>query len=327
MRTIVCLATLAACLLPACADYTDGLCIPHVDTFCHQSKTYWLDSCDRVENVLEECQCGCRAEQYGCRTCGEKECEEDADCPTGFFCDRSDWLCKYRECIPECDERCCGGDGCGGTCPDTCRRGETCNPDTCRCESTAECRTNSDCPPGYWCDRTVWRCRPEECIPNCTGKCCGDDGCGGACPDYCPAGYACDIMTCACVGGGQLCPPGQECVDITGNGFMGCLIPPAGIPPDNPTDCAATFNCDGNFFCHCTTDNCSESACIENCGSCPAGLVCFELWDNGLRACLTPDWQVPPDAPYCDGSIPCQGNAVCYTDTVNNFCLYNCSSD
>jgi hypothetical protein len=373
----------AGCLFPGCVDYTDALCIPHVDTFCYQGQTYWLDSCDRVENVLEDCECGCRADQYGCRVCGEKECEEDADCPTGFFCDRTVWQCKHKECIPECDGKCCGDDGCDGTCPNNCPNGEICNASTCRCEGAVECRSNADCPRGYWCDRTVWSCRPEECIPNCTGKCCGDDGCYGTCPDMCPTGYTCDHMTCTCgtqqcltdadcmateccsrstcvhmacgalecgpdpvcgkecgpcpagsycdagrcMGGGQLCSPGQECTDLNDQGFLGCLIPPATVPPDNPTGCGATGTCDGNFFCHCINQNCSDSVCIELCGNCPAGQTCFELWDNGLWTCLMPNWQIPPDAPYCDGSLPCQGNAICYTDTVNNFCLYNCSSD
>jgi hypothetical protein len=434
-----CLSALLLCLLPGCVNYTDGLCIPHVDTFCYQGQTYWLDSCDRVENVLEDCECGCRADQSGCRTCGEKECEEDADCPEGFFCDRSDWLCKPKECTPECEDKCCGPDGCGGTCPDTCPMHEICNTNTCRCEGAEECRTNADCPPDYWCDRTVWRCRPIDCIPNCTGKCCGDDGCGGTCLDFCPSGYSCNAASCQCeavgcqtnadctvtqcclnglctnmscgylecgpdpvcgkecgpcprgthcdqgtcvedvvctsdihcaanecclnytcvpmacgslecgpdpvcgkecgpcpsgsvcnngrcVGGGPLCQLGQECVDITGGGFMGCLVPPNNIPPENPTGCAEVGYCDGNFFCHCTTDNCSESACVENCGTCPADLICVELWADGLWGCLTPDWQLPPNPPYCDGTIPCQGNSICYTDGTNNFCLENCSS-
>ena len=375
------MAILAGCLLSGCVDYTGSLCIPHVDTFCYQGQTYWLDSCDRLENVLEDCECGCRADQYGCRTCGEKECEADADCAEGFFCDRSDWLCKLLNCVPECAGKCCGSDGCGGTCPDNCPRGEICNPGRCRCEGETECQTNDDCPQGYWCDRTVWSCKPIECIPNCTGKCCGSDGCDGTCPNNCPAGYECNWNACscesvscqtnadcrmtqcckrdtcvemncgtfecgpdpvcdkecgpcpagetcnngACRGGGQLCPPGQDCIDISGGGYLGCIIPPNTVPPDNQTGCAQDY-CDGNFGCHCMNQNCSDSVCIENCGTCPADLMCVELIVDSLWGCLTPDWQIPPDAPYCDGQIPCQGNAICYTDGENNFCLNNCSS-
>jgi hypothetical protein len=60
------------------------------------------------------------------------------------------------------------------------------------------CEKNDDCPDGYWCDRTVWECKKIECIPNCTGKCCGDDGCDGTCPDTCPSGYTCNQDTCQC---------------------------------------------------------------------------------------------------------------------------------
>ena len=372
---------LAACLLPGCVNYTSDLCIPHVDTFCHQGQTYWLDSCDRLENVLEECECGCRADQYGCRSCGEKECETNNDCPEDYYCVRTDWYCKPIECIPDCTGKCCGTDGCGGTCPDNCPRGELCNPSTCRCESELECQSNSDCPQGYWCDRTVWRCRPIECIPNCTGKCCGDDGCAGTCPNNCPTGYECNMRSCACVPTGCqtdadclatqccinrtcvpmacgalecgpdpvcgkecgpcpqgetcnngvcryvdefLCPLGQECVQVGAEGLLGCIIPPATVPPENQTGCAQTY-CDGNFSCHCMDATCSQSVCIENCGTCPAGTECC-LITAGIWGCLTPGCtDIPPNPPYCDQNNRCYGNAGCFTDATNNFCINFCS--
>ena len=281
---------LILCLLPGCVDYTDKLCIPHVDTLCHQGQTYWLDSCDRLENVLEECECGCRADQSGCRTC--------------------------IECIPECDDKCCGPDGCGGDCPTTCPRGQECNPVTCRCET--HCYTNDDCQPNQCCIQgqcTVMTCGTLECGP--------DPTCGYECGP-CPAGYHCENG--ACKASSQLCPPEQECVDINGEGLLGCIISPNTVPPYNPVDCAVMGYCDGNFSCHCLDDTCSDSVCIENCGACPADLICVELWDGGLWGCLTPDWQLPPNPPYCDQNTPCQGNSICYTDGTNNFCLDNCSS-
>jgi hypothetical protein len=111
-----------------------------------------------------------------------------------------------------------------------------------------------------------------------------------------------------------------------GTGYLMCLIPPNTIPPDNQFGCAAVGYCDGNFACHCVDETCSESACIENCGTCPADLICVELWADGLWGCLTPDWQLPPNPPYCDQNTPCQGNFICYTDGTNNFCLQNCSA-
>jgi len=36
----------------------------------------------------------------------------------------------------------------------------------------------------------------EECVPECTGVCSGDDGCGGTCPDDCTGGDVCTNGTC-----------------------------------------------------------------------------------------------------------------------------------
>jgi hypothetical protein len=41
------------------------------------------------------------------------------------------------------------------------------------------------------CNETTWQCYdPSACVPNCAGKQCGDDGCGGVC-GTCPPGYYC----------------------------------------------------------------------------------------------------------------------------------------
>jgi hypothetical protein len=73
-------------------------------------------------------------------------------------------------CVPQCDGKFCGDDGCGGTCGD-CAVGEICNG--------------------------AARCVPSPCTPQCGGRQCGSDGCGGSCGD-CPAGKACDDPTGAC---------------------------------------------------------------------------------------------------------------------------------
>ena len=367
-----------------------------------------------------------------------KKCAYNTECPEGYICDLITQRCK-KGCAPDCDGKCCGSDGCGGACPDECRGGDYCDGDTCKCQEYAECERNDDCPPGYWCDRTMWRCRPIDCIPNCTGKCCGSDGCDGVCPDVCPAGYYCDPVSCQCVSracrtdadcmaiecclngvcvtmscgplecgpdpvcgmecgpcregyhcdrgecvtdiacqsdydctslqcchfgvcvgmacgslecgpdpvcyrecgpcpagyycdngnclldGVGLCPPGQECVQVGADGLLGCVIPPNSVPPDNQTGCSTDF-CRGNFSCHCLDSSCSQSVCIENCGSCPTGMQCCRLWDDGPWGCLIGDCSdLPYNPPYCDQYNPCQGNANCFTDGTNNFCIEMCS--
>jgi hypothetical protein len=57
-------------------------------------------------------------------------------------------------CVPACDGRFCGDDGCGGVCGD-CAEGEVCTPGG--------------------------RCLVDPCVPACDGRECGSDGCGGMC--------------------------------------------------------------------------------------------------------------------------------------------------
>jgi hypothetical protein len=105
-------------------------------------------------------------------------------------------MCVEEGCDPDCVEKECGSNGCGGHCG-ICSGDEECSPSG-QCSKEKECETTEDCPDGYWCDGMVWECKKIECIPNCTGKCCGDDGCDGTCPDTCPSGYTCNQDTCQC---------------------------------------------------------------------------------------------------------------------------------
>ncbi|MFH2009706.1 MAG: hypothetical protein ABI333_24140, partial [bacterium] len=121
------------------------------------------------------------------------------------------------DCEPDCVGRCCGSDGCDGVCADAC--GDTqefCDEDSCTCSSTCvpsscsalgkECGTWPDgcsgvtdcgsCPGSQVCDDNG-AC--PECVPDCTGRCCGPDGCGGSCPDTCSGSSGfCDAILCTC---------------------------------------------------------------------------------------------------------------------------------
>ncbi|RME28391.1 MAG: hypothetical protein D6806_02975, partial [Deltaproteobacteria bacterium] len=124
-----------------------------------------------------------------------------------------------EECIPECAGRCCGDDGCGGTCPDICSAtGQACDQNTCECTGVCVPLTctelGKEC--GDWpdgCGGVVkcggcagdqvcgsdGICRDTECVPDCDGRCCGPDGCGGTCSDTCSGQLGfCDVKTCTC---------------------------------------------------------------------------------------------------------------------------------
>ena len=66
-------------------------------------------------------------------------------------------------CVPGCDGKYCGSDGCGGDCG-YCGAGSACN--------------------------ALGRCIPSPCTPRCQGRDCGDDGCGGSC-GTCTGGQLC----------------------------------------------------------------------------------------------------------------------------------------
>lgn len=75
-----------------------------------------------------------------------------------------------RGCVPACDGKYCGDDGCGGSC--------------------------GGCGDGTFCASNA-RCMPSPCVPSCNGKKCGDDGCGGSCGS-CKDGQLCVTATGAC---------------------------------------------------------------------------------------------------------------------------------
>jgi len=60
-------------------------------------------------------------------------------------------------------------------------------------------------------------CEPVPCLPDCFGRQCGDDGCGGSCGGYCPDGEICDDAL-------RICLPGPGgCDALVGDGGAVCL--------------------------------------------------------------------------------------------------------
>lgn len=151
-------------------------CAPNANLICALDEAnpngaiFWVDSCGELQGISKTCGCGCTADAAGCEpcvctpVCEDRLCGPDScggSCPPGcapFESCSQDGACVA--CVPDCQGRECGSDGCGGDCPPGCVQGEGCDLDG--------------------------QCVP--CSPACDGKQCGPDGCGGSCPPGCPQG-------------------------------------------------------------------------------------------------------------------------------------------
>ena len=99
----------------ACNDYQVCECQESTDTTCIGDESWSLDSCGQLVQAVASCQFGC----------------------VGGEC---------QGCQPDCFEKACGPDGCGGSCG-VCEGGLTCG-DGGLC---ATCWQDSDCPTGDLC--------------------------------------------------------------------------------------------------------------------------------------------------------------------------------
>ncbi len=100
------------------------------------------------------------------------------------------------------------------------------------------------------------------CTPDCSGKDCGDDGCGGSCG-------TCDNGTCNANGICETtCTPdcsGKDCGDDGCGGSCGTC--------DNGT-CNANGQCETACVPDCNNKVCGDDGCGGSCGTCNAGETC-----------------------------------------------------
>ena len=106
--------------------------------------------------------------------------------------------------------------------------------------------------------------KKKRCTPNCAGKACGDDGCGGSC-GTCSVGKTCQGGTClcppgqedsggvcapppTCLGASALCGANAECCSAFCAGLLACASSEAGQPCHVTSDCQPGLNCVG-FVC------------------------------------------------------------------------------
>jgi len=148
------------------------------------------------------------------------------------------------ECIPDCDGKECGDNGCGGEC--------------------GECQGEQEGCVGGVC----------VCLPICEEKECGDDGCGGSCGE---------------------CDDGNPCTDDSCDPTAGCVYENNALPCDDSNWCT-----DG--------DKCGGGLCLSG-----VSIVCD---DNNV---CTSDTCVPAvGCVWVSNNNPCEDDDKC---TSGDFCL------
>jgi hypothetical protein len=223
---------------------------------------------------------------------------------------------KQDACVPNCTNKACGADdGCAGKCKTgTCAAGSTCqNGFCCGCKAGQQCCQGTctalaadplscgicgnACTAGMSC--VGGAC--GVCTPNCAGKTCGPDGCGGVCgTGTCTAGQGCVAGTCtscnpACSGlecgpdgcGGTCgkCAAGKVC---TSGKCQTCTASCSGKQCGEDDGCGGicqTGTCAGGGTCsagacigvcipNCAGKNCGSDGCGGTCGTCAEGMTC-----------------------------------------------------
>ncbi len=195
-------------------------------------------------------------------------------------------------CVPDCEGRTCGPDGCLGQCG-VCAAGTACSDGQC----------------------VAW-----SCTPACEGRECGDDGCGGSC-GTCSGDTFCLPAT-------GTCNVADPCDGITFEGCcQGTTLRWCQAGALEELDCA-TDGCgwaDTEYNCGGSGED-PSGAFLLNCDGTPAppadtGGACGEITFDGCcdGAVLT----------WCEGgaleTIDCSDNATCGWSEADGF--YNCGTD
>ncbi len=250
--------------------------------------------------------------------CSGKECGTDpkgfscGSCETGFECVEALGKCLAlpEPCVPK------KGPGCDGCDCEACVCGKY--PNCCTenwdifCVAQCEIGCGYDCSPcpekpsceglecGQFCGIDCGKCEKGKvcsygkcCTPDCTGKECGSDGCGGWC-GTCPGTDECKDGACVA------CQPkcaGKEC------GGDGCGGECGTCPPD----------------AKCAEGMCKKQSCAGACGGqsqfeCFCDAVCFQYGDCCPDVCI--------ECPEMCGETGCQkiGAEGCCAGTLLKFC-------
>lgn len=300
-----------------------------------------------------ECAPKCTGKQCGPDGCGGF-C---GICPAGQSCNGAGTCTDGggSGCLPKCDGKTCGPDGCGNLCG-KCGAGEVCNDEAGSCtlptsscgtiDEVGECQQENTvavsckagkllavvCNPdkqlvcGYNPVKNKYDCIKPGCTPNCTGKECGSDGCGGGCgqckpTETCNSNGVCtlgDVCVASCQGkvcgpdgcGGQcgICGGDDTCVDGE------CLDPTGPCDPDCAGKQCGSDGCGGSCGTCQATETCSAGKCSSS--SCSPSCVGKSCGGDGCGG----DCGTCPDSQTCDSAGHCLTPGDCGNLTYEGAC-------
>ncbi|MBM4354409.1 MAG: hypothetical protein FJ109_11540 [Deltaproteobacteria bacterium] len=193
--------------------------------------------------------------------CQGKQCGDDGCGLACGECQGPQDACLGGLCVcqPDCTGKECGSDGCGGSCGDCVGPQDACVDGLCECQPSCAGKQCGD----DGCGGTCGECQgPQDacvdglckCQPECGGKMCGDDGCGGECGP-CPG------LQDACIDFACVCQPectGKQCGDDGCGGSCG--------------ECTGLQQACVEGLCKCQPacvgKKCGEDGCGGVCGTC-----------------------------------------------------------
>ncbi|MEC9073032.1 MAG: hypothetical protein VX938_11650, partial [Myxococcota bacterium] len=239
-------------------------------------------------------------------------------------------------CVPACDGKVCGEDGCGGECG-SCAAGTACQEGACEtqictpgapfcagevlstCDALGLAATSddtTDCAAEHGgqgaCEVTDADADavPESascvCVPACDGKACGDDGCGGEC-GACGDGTVCLEGQCL----DEICEPFNSTCISTSVAAV-CNSTGTGHVAGSESACSGNQVCDGescnDVVCDAGAAYCEDESTASVCngtGTGPATEQGSQECGPGT-ICVEGSCQVvvcSPNQPYCEGPV------------------------
>lgn len=271
---------------------------------------YWFSNCEekQEDGLVEVCGvCGCEDGEkcVAVEPQHEKRCEKDSAHPDGAV-----WW--YNNCDQRQDDlgtvETCNGCGCDG---DKCDTTSHCCNGTCEPELGENCKTcGSEC-------GCAGVCQPDGscCTPNCDGKECGDNGCGGQCSPGCTGDNVCQSGVCvelpSCGRNGCQSDKGENCSTcpqdcrcdqgVCVDGECRCLWKSPGkyLYVTNQSDDAIDVV---SGDCSCTGSTLFNGLASHSSGFSPSTPTMLSVSFHGV-SCL--DGCVDSSLNYCDGSSCC----------------------